>query len=287
MWTNYHQHCHYCDGKFSPEEHIQAAIEQNVKILGFSSHCPVEFFSVWNMPLERFERYLTEIRELKVKYTSQIELYVSLELDYIPHVIDIHTNYIQKASLDYTLCSIHYVDAFEDKKPWEIDGTHSIFLKGVEEIFHNDTKKAVKRYFELTREMLVKSTPQVLGHLDKIKMQSEEGNLFSEHDGWYIDEIMQTLELAKSKNVIIEVNTRGLYKKVTHEPYPSIWILKKIKELNIPIMLNSDAHHPSEITKCFAETSLLLKNLGFKEWLIFSNNHWKSVSFNENGSVLR
>ncbi|GAB4342267.1 MAG: histidinol-phosphatase HisJ family protein [Flammeovirgaceae bacterium] len=286
MWTNYHQHSHYCDGKHSPEEHIQAAIAQNVKILGFSSHSPVRFPSVWNMPLEKLDDYLFEIRQLKQKYESQIEIYTSLELDYIPHVIDLHTNYIQNACLDYTLCSIHYVDSFEDGKHWEIDGTHQIFLQGLEQIFQNNIKKAVKRYFQLTREMIQNSCPQVLGHLDKIKMQNKEGKLFSETETWYKDEIMQTLEFIKNKNVIVEVNTRGLYKKVSTETYPSVWILKQIKAMNIPIMLNSDAHHPSEITKCFSETASLLKNIGFKEWMIFSKEKWISVPFNKNGCML-
>ena len=36
--SNLHTHTHYCDGKYSPEEMVQAAIREGFVSLGFSGH---------------------------------------------------------------------------------------------------------------------------------------------------------------------------------------------------------------------------------------------------------
>lgn len=285
-WTNYHSHSHFCDGKYSLEEHVKEAISQKMPAFGFSSHVPVQFPSVWNMPMSRLSDYLNQSRLLKEQYQEQIQLYTSFEIDFIPEVIGPSTDYVKAANIDYTLGSVHYVDAFEDGHHWEIDGSHQLFLKGVEEIFKGDVERAVRRYFQLTRQMVQEDCPEVIGHLDKIKMQNEDGSLFSETSPWYQEEIEETLLLIAEKGAIVEVNTRGLYKKATEEPYPSKWILERMKELNIPIMLNSDSHHPRELTMAFEETAKTLLDIGFSELYIFYDDKWQSVPFTEKGLVL-
>ncbi len=282
-WTNYHSHSHYCDGKYAPEAHVQAAIAQGMHAFGFSSHCPVRFPSTWNMPLERFQDYLEVTRALKEKYAAQIQLYTGLELDYIPGIISSQTDYIQAAQLDHLIGSIHYVDQFPDGRPWEIDGRHQVFLKGLEEIFQGNIEAAVRRYFELTREMIQACPGIVLGHMDKIKMQNEEGILFSENSDGYREEVEKTLDVIAKAGTIVEVNTRGLYKKAVDTTYPSPWILEKIRERGIPIMMNSDSHTPDEITGRFEETARLLLDLGFTELMALWDGEWQAFGFDEKG----
>lgn len=282
-WTNYHSHSYYCDGKFEPEAHVQAAIQQGMPAFGFSSHSPVRFPSSWNMPLDRFQDYLEVTRALKQKYADQIQLYVGLEVDFIPGVISCQTDYIQAAQLDHTIGSIHYVDQFEDGKHWEVDGRHQVFLEGLEKIFQGNIEAAVRRYFELTREMVGACPGIVVGHLDKIKMQNEDGVLFSEKSDWYREEVAKTLEVIASTGHIVEVNTRGLYKKAVDTTYPSPWILEKIRDMGIPIMLNSDSHTPDEIVGRFEETAKLLLQLGFTEQMALWEGEWRAFHFSEKG----
>jgi histidinol-phosphatase (PHP family) len=238
------------------------------------------------MPLEKFDQYLEEARALKEKYKEQIQLYVGLEVDFIPGIISPDTDYIEAANLDHMVGSIHYVDHYADGKPWEVDGPHQPFLKGLKEIFDNDIEKAVRRYFELTREMVESCPGIVVGHLDKIKMQNEGGDLFSEESDWYIEEVEKTLELIAEKGLIVEVNTRGIYKKKVDTTYPSPWILERIREKGIPIMLNSDSHTPDELTGRFEEAARMLLELGFKELMVFWHGEWKAFGFNEKGLEL-
>ena len=282
-WTNYHSHCHYCDGKMPPEDHIMEAIRQNIKIFGFSSHCPVPFQNSWSIKLENFQAYLSEIDGLKEKFAGQIELYKSLEVDFIPDVISIHSDLIKNANLNYTVGSVHFVGQFENSDWWEIDGTTTRFKEGLSSIYHDDIQQVVKDYFSNIRKMVQEACPEIIGHLDKIKMHNGKEYFFDENDDWYQKELLATLEEIKSSHAIIEVNTRGMYKKYTTEPYPGKIALHAINKLGIPVCINSDSHHPSEITKCFPETAGLLQTIGFKNLRIFRNKEWVDVGFNSAG----
>ncbi|MEK6478252.1 histidinol-phosphatase [Catalinimonas sp. 4WD22] len=282
-FTNFHGHTHYCDGKGRAEEYAEAAIAQQMPAYGFSSHAPIPFEVAWTMKESEAEKYVAEVRNAKAQYADQLQIYTGLEVDYIPEVAGPGHERIRKLGLDYTVGSVHFVDFFPNGHPWEIDGKHALFLEGLERIFKGDTPKAIERYYSLIRQMVVEDPPDIVGHLDKIKMQSEEGDLFSEESSWYRDAVEETLQVIQKKGLITEVNTRGIYKKKTVDPYPSPWILERMKALDIPIMLNSDAHHPREITACFEETANLLLDIGYDHCRVLLDGKWQDVALTTKG----
>jgi histidinol-phosphatase (PHP family) len=285
-WTNFHSHSYYCDGKFSPEHHVQTAIAKGFAAFGCSSHCPVPFDSLWNMKAERLGEYVSDINSLKAKYQGQIQLYLGLEVDFVPGKMGPRHPWIQEAGLDYQIGSIHYVNAFEDDTPWEVDGAHALFLDGLRAIFGNNARRAVERYFTLTRNMVRDETPEVVGHLDKIKIQAEEGRLFSEDESWYRRAVLATLEEIKAAGCIVEINTRGIYKKKTDQLYPSPWIIREMKKMGIPIMLNADSHLPEESDREFEAAASLLRSLGYKQLMTLWDGQWQAFSFQEDGLSL-
>ncbi|MEP6735077.1 MAG: histidinol-phosphatase [Chryseolinea sp.] len=275
-------HSNYCDGKGELKEYVHQALKNKMISIGFSSHAPVPFQSVWCMKRELLDRYLREIDTLD-NTTTGIEIYKGLEVDFVPGLIG-PTDFAQK--LDYTIGSIHFVDAFDDGKPWEIDGTHSVFLEGLDKIFSGDIKKAIARYYDLTREMIATSRPTILGHMDKIKFQNIDNKFFLEKDQWYQEEIDHTLDVVMKSGVIVEVNTRGLYQGKSSTPYPSPWILEQIHKKQIPIMLNSDTHHPKDMINLFPEMAVLLHEIGFKTLNVLYQGQWQPYSFNSNGIII-
>ena len=62
--TNYHTHTNFCDGKFSAEEMIWAAIDRNIKILGFSGHSMYPFAHDYHISPKEHESYVKEIKKL-------------------------------------------------------------------------------------------------------------------------------------------------------------------------------------------------------------------------------
>jgi histidinol-phosphatase (PHP family) len=278
MWFNAHTHTNFCDGKNSIAEIVQAAEQNSIVSLGFSSHAPLPFDCKWCMRSEQLTNYQQEIHQAKSR--STIEIYSALEVDYIPTVIA-PTDF----ALDYSIGSIHFVDQLKDNVHWEIDGSHQIFLKGLHEIFNNNLQACVTRYFELTREMLLKATPTVLGHLDKIKIQNLEGKYFNESDKWYREQIKETVRILQSVGTIVEVNTRGIYQKKSATTYPSPWVIELLIEKNIPLTISSDAHHYSDLTNQFEEAQQLLRAKGLKKMHALVGGNWKPFNFNEKGII--
>jgi histidinol-phosphatase (PHP family) len=279
MWSNYHTHTDFCDGSESIANIIARARDLNIVSLGLSSHAPLPFEKKWCMKAPHLENYIAELRSARLD-EQNMELYCGLEADYIPDRVSPSTF---RKKLDYVIGSIHFVDEFADGRGWEIDGPYADFLVGFRAIFKGNMRAAVQRYFELTRQMVTRSTPDIVGHLDKIKMQNKEQSTFDEPESWYRDTVRETLTTIRDAGCIVEVNTRGLYQKKTTTTYPSPWIIEEIGKMNIPVTLSSDAHHPDDLVNRFPEAAGILRQAGIKKIRILSGGKWRDAAFDEHG----
>lgn len=283
-WTNYHGHCEYCDGKGRIEDYVIKAIELKMATIGISSHAPVPFETNWTMPIGNLPGYLQEVAFLKDKYKDEIEVLRSLEVDYIPDTISPKASFIDESSLDYVVGSIHFVDQFEDGQHWAIDGSFAEFEKGLNEIFNGDIKAVVKRYFELEREMILHACPDIVGHMDKIKMHNKTKLLFDEKAQWYVDEVHKTLELIAEKGAVVEINTKAF--KRNGLLFPGREHFDTLKKLNIPITINSDAHHPDKLINGFNEVAEMLLEQSIDQLHEFHEGKWVPVAFEKEGIVI-
>jgi histidinol-phosphatase (PHP family) len=273
--ANYHTHTIFSDGKSNPKDYIESAIEKGLTAFGFSDHAPVLFDTSYCMPMEKLNNYLIEIDRLKFDFADRIEIYKGLEVDYIPGEVSILEDYIQSSMLDYTIGAVHFVDYWSDGKPWVIEGSEDVFQKGIIEIFEGDIEAVLTRYFGLIREMVQTACPTIVAHLDRIKKQNKGEKYYSEKSSWYKKAVEQTLEMIAESKAILEINTKGVYKGVTDDFYPSTWVLKMAYEMNIPIHLASDCHHPSLITGGFDNAMKKIKKLGFKDIQLLKNGIWQ------------
>lgn len=281
-WTNYHSHSNYCDGHNNPREYLMKAIDLNMVSYGFSSHAPLPFDCEWSMNPHKSEKYTNEIRELTREFSGKLQIYLGLEVDYIPGVIGPQHDTIKKLGLDYTIGSIHFIDSFPNGKPWNIDNTGDLFYDGLIQLFNNRIKDAVTRYYKLTRRMIRESNPNVIGHLDKIKMHNQRFNFFDENEEWYQEQVIRTLEIIKAYDTIVEINTRGYYKS-NDALSPSPWIIEIMNDMDIKIMLSSDAHRPDEITKGFEFATGIISKCGYQKIYSLINDKWKAFEFDNNG----
>ncbi len=283
-WTNFHMHSHFCDGEGSLESYVIKAIDKNMVAIGFSGHAPLPFITDCHMKKTSLDEYLKEIGGLKNKYSNEIKIYSGLEVDYIPEIIG--PGNFQEQQLDIIIGSIHYVGQFENGKNCCIDNTKEEFEKGLEAIFGNDIKKLVGAYYELMISMIKKDPPDIIGHLDLVKKLNHNNRYFNEQDHWYQKMLTDVLKVISIENCIVEINTRGYYKGITKEFFPSKWILEKCFKLNIPITISSDAHQPYDIDNSFEEAASLLLKIGYEIVSVFNEGKWSKVGLKKNGLEL-
>jgi histidinol-phosphatase (PHP family) len=274
MLTNHHTHSLYSDGSSQPEEYIQQAITEGFHILGFTEHSPLPFENSFSFRKENKEEYITLMQNLKQKYSSQIAVYSGMEMDYIPGMSESFGKVKADYNLDYLIGSVHLVRPEDNEELWFTDGpNYETYDKGLNELFAGDIKKAVTTYYHQLNEMIETQQFDIIGHFDKIKMHNRD-RFFREDEHWYQALVSETLQLIQDRDIIVEVNTRGIYKKRSETTYPGLDILKQMKTLRIPVMVNSDAHKPHELGLEFDYGFSLLKEAGIGEVVYFKGNGW-------------
>ena len=272
--ANYHCHTHFSDGKQSIDQYVKRALQNNMQAIGFSDHAPVQLDCNWTMPLVKLPDYLSQIKEAKLTYQGQINVFTSLEVDYIPGLISLETDYIQAAQLDYTIGSVHFVDFLPNGEPWCIDCTTKVFEEGLAQIFMGDVKTAVSRYYELIREMIEQTRPDIVGHVDRIRKCNIRNAFWNEKEDWYREQVMLTLQTIADNNCIMEINTKGFYRKWEDDAYPRLWIVEEALKMGIPVHAASDAHHPKYLIGGFDFVHDNLKKAGCEASMHFDGNSW-------------
>ncbi len=275
---NLHQHTKFSDGKETLRKFAERAIELGFSQIGFSEHSPLPFPNPFSLKEENVDAYIADVEQIKKQYTGQIEIYMALEMDYIPGISEDFDYWRKRCQADYLIGSVHLVKPGATNELWFTDGPdYKIYDEGVQQFFAGDIRKAVKAFYHQTNRMIESQEFEIVGHVDKIKMHNR-GRFFSEDEKWYRDLVEETLALIKRKNRIVEVNTRGVYKKTSDSFFPDHQTLKRVKELKIPVIISSDAHHPDEINNLFDEALKRLVEFGFQEVMILKNHNWVTKS---------
>ena len=89
MFANYHTHtfrCHHAIG--TDEEYVLSAINNGIKILGFSDHAPFIFpdgtESGYRIQSSQVSDYFNSLKELREKYKDKIKIHIGFEMEYYP-----------------------------------------------------------------------------------------------------------------------------------------------------------------------------------------------------------
>lgn len=259
--ANYHTHSLYCDGKSTLEEHVREAEKSELLQLGFSSHSSVPFENNFAISEERIPEYVGEIDRLQ--QITNITLLKSLECEFVPGISKDFEVWRTTYNLDYVIGGVHLVRPPHGDSLWFIDGSkQELYDNGLRDLFGNDIKAAVTAFWEQTFEMLETQQLDIIAHFDKIKMHNRN-RFFKEDEKWYKVLADKAIQLIKQHNVIIEINTRGLYKKRCDHFYPSTELLMKARKADIPVIVSTDAHKAEELTLFVPEALAELQRCGY------------------------
>jgi len=252
---NLHTHTTYCDGKLSAEEMIQAAIQKGGNSIGFSEHSYVAFDEEYSMKLCDTQRYISEINSLKLKYKSQVAVYLGIEVDYFTDVRDVPEGF------DYIIGTVHHIE--KDGKHLTIDATFENLEKIRDEYFGEDYYTLAEKYYETIAKLPDKFNIDIIGHFDLIAKQNSQGRLFDEKHPRYQAAATNAMEQILKKCRIFEVNTGGMYRRGVGTPYPSKYLLTELQKRGGEVLLSSDSHDADSLYFKFDEMRELVKSCGF------------------------
>lgn len=277
-YSTIHVHTDYCDGNDKAEDMILAAIANNMKTIGISSHGPLPFSAKWAVNDNQLDNYINEINSFKVKYSGKIDVLLGMEYDYFIDTEFSHIDNNLTKKLDYFIGSIHYINRDENGNPWTIDGKFNDVMENIKKTYNNDMKHVVRDYYENIAKMVYKYRPDVVGHIDLIKKNNKNNILFNENDLWYKNIVFECLNLISKTDSVVEINTGAMARGFDIGQYPSVWILEKSRDLNIPITINSDAHNKDSIAFKFDEMYKLVKDLNLTNLVYLTSDGWKHMS---------
>lgn len=262
-----HNHSTGSDGKLSPEEIVRKAIKLKWDYFYFTDHYPNPSDSGVQYNDQGFfnKQYRDEVKKLQQKYKEKIKVYFGAEFSWLKGYPD----YLREASkiekFDYIIGAIHdMID--KNKIAHSIESGKEKWMLSAKQF--GGIEGFVKEYYKQLRSIIKSRLFDSVGHLDYIKVYNKQSDLFSEKADWYVKQVLETLDLIKKYNVALEINQSGIRK--CGEQFPSIWIIKQAKKMNIPVTLALDVHWKEHLNnKYLKEIINVAKKVGYKETVRF------------------
>ena len=229
--SDMHVHSNFCDGVDTPEILCETALKKGIKNLGIVAHSYVDFNPVGTLNAQNKQIFIDTVNNLKSKYNN-LNVYVGLELDALSNV--------DTSGFDFIIGSMHYVS--NNGKTFTFDNGEDLFKKGVEEVFDGDYYLFIEKYFNDFTDFLLKTKPDIIGHLDLVTKYNEGNKYFDTNSPRYINAYKKAVDRLINLDAYFEVNFGALNKGIKTSPYPEKQITDYILSKGGKIVLASDAH---------------------------------------------
>ena len=255
--SNYHTHTYRC-GHALPnpdEDYVLKAIELGYKNLGFSDHAPFKDIIHPGMRMifqNDFKDYRDSILHLKEKYKDKINIFLGLEIEYMPRYENYYKELLNDYKLDYLIVGQHLT--YDENR-------YPVFYQRF-----NDDFEGARRYANDLIAAINSGFFSYVCHPD----------LFLNHIQTLTPEVEQIFEdialAAKKKNIPLEININGetnnkfLPLKYGCFHYPNINFFKTAKKIGCKFIFGVDAHAPFDFDKIdYDYFDKFLKETGISE----------------------
>ncbi|MBN1803578.1 MAG: histidinol-phosphatase HisJ [Candidatus Lokiarchaeota archaeon] len=268
-WHTHNELCHHAVGTL--EDYARQAIKKGLTTIGFNDHFPYEFYNgIENVPYEEYsmrldelDLYLATTKNLRDKYQKNINIKIGFEIEFIESQVAVLNSHLSPllSELDYIHGSVHILSL--ENGLWPMDDER--FIEVFEKI---DIDDIYAQFYQHNQKMISSKEFEfdIVSHFDLPK----KFNKLPVKKAEFIEQASQTLDLIKKNDLTMEVNTSG-FRKAVKEQYPSNEILEIMYDLDIPILLGSDAHAPEEVGWEFEKMIQIIKKIGFTQLAHFTN----------------
>jgi len=234
---------------------VERAIELGLSQIGFACHNPLpcDLGSDVRMREVELDYYVRRVLDLQFQYRGRIEVLLGLEMDYVEGLEDYLSKQATTYPWDYRIGSVHYLDPECRLCAWS---PHLPF----------DAEEQYCRYYTLLQKLAQSGLCDIVSHLDVPKRSGLQPGPRAE------EALARTLETIARVPLCLEINTSGYRHPELRqpEPYPSFSIIKRALELEIPLVVNSDAHAPEQVGLKFSELETRLRQMGCRQLTQFT-----------------
>ena len=250
---NLHTHTIYCDGKNTPGEMVEKAIELGFDTIGFSGHSNTVFDIDWHMTPENNQRYIEEIKGLKAEYQDRISVLLGLEYEMYSDT--------PSEGYDYVIGSMHFMKTPEGI--FSFDERGDVVREFIDHHFAGDGMAFAKEYYAQLATLPQYGKFDFVGHFDLITKHNKNFCFFDTEKKEYRDAALTCLHALAEKQQVFEVNTGAIARGYRTIPYPAPFILKEMKNLGLTVILTSDCHNRDMLDCHYKESMELIKACGF------------------------
>jgi histidinol-phosphatase (PHP family) len=272
-YTCLHTHSDFCDGKGDIESFCQAAWEKGLAAIGFSSHAPIAkktgLKTDWHLRDGRLNEYIDAVHAARRRWEGKLPVYLGLEVDYIKGLSGPADRDFQELGLDYIIGSVHYVFPPKGGEPFTVDSPREEFEADIKRHFGGDGAALAEAYWDAVEGMIAAGGFDILGHLDLVKKNNPSREWFSPESEAYKRRIRDIAVSVGKNGAVAELNTGGLNRGSTREPYPSPELLGLLHQQNVPVIITADAHAAGHLGGHYGLARELLARTGYTKTVFF------------------
>lgn len=226
MYANYHTHTKRCKHATGEDrEYVEAAIEAGMEILGFSDHCPwvyPEPQESWiRMDCTEFDSYVHSLTQLRQEYADDIKIFIGLEAEYIPELIDAQDRFLAGYPLDYMILGQHFLGMEQG----------SVYAG-----MPTDDEEYLAKYVDLIIEGMDSGRYLYLAHPDLVNYTGDPEI--------YVLHMRRLLSYLLDNGYPFEINMLGAWQG---RCYPNLKFLQMAGEMGNECLIGVDAHSPDQL----------------------------------------
>jgi histidinol-phosphatase (PHP family) len=124
-------------------------------------------------------------------------------------------------------------------------------------------------YWDAVMEMIALGGFDILGHLDLVRKNNQQGRWFDTDNADYLRRIEEIASAVSSAGIVVEANTGGINRGYVTDTYPSLSVLRLLCQYKIPVMISADAHRACDLDGHYPQARQLLLDAGYNSHVLF------------------
>lgn len=262
-----HTHTTFSDGNNTIKEMLDRAEKLGLKTLGISDHlivnCHLPESPSWPSLSEGYHNYVYRFdfassSEAFLRHYEQIQkeaasrsirVVVGAEVDYFPYPgwLEDFKKFQEKLPFEYYLSGNHFV-IDENNIPINIDDVEKLIPR-------ERQPEYIRRHFQTICQAIESGCFDFIAHIDYIRRLP-----ICQDEDFKEEKLRVIRTLAKYKQPT-ELSTKGIRRGGTCFPCP--WMLKELKDGQVPLLITDDAHDICELTNHFDVAEKILADIDY------------------------